>query len=58
MKNGLKKSAPETPEPIATVEKAMDAGKTHHSCENVCTGFVLSLPCNELPCSFTHWQVT
>ena len=35
MKNGLKKSAPDTPEPIATVENTMDAGKTHHNCENV-----------------------
>ena len=35
MKNGLKNSAPDTPEPIATVEKTMDAGKPHHNCENV-----------------------
>ncbi len=38
MKNGLKNSAPDTPEPIATVEKTMDAGKTHHNCEKVYMG--------------------
>ena len=37
MKNGLKKSAPETPDPIAIVEKTMDAGKIHHSCKKLLT---------------------
>ncbi len=30
MKKGLKKSAPDTPDPIATVEKRTAAGKIHH----------------------------
>jgi len=29
MKNGLKNSAPETPDPMATVENTIAAGRTH-----------------------------
>ncbi len=58
--------APDTPEPIATVEKPMDAGKTHHNCENVSTDFPallrvirgLKRQCSEMPPSPTHSQVT
>jgi hypothetical protein len=38
MKNGLKNSAPETPDASATSEKRTDAGNTHQCLTNVSTG--------------------
>jgi hypothetical protein len=42
MKKGLKKSAPDTPDPMATVEKRMETGKIHHNSKNVATASGLS----------------